>query len=212
MILLIDNFDSFTFNVVRYFKELSSDVMVVKNNAITLDEIEQIDPELIVLSPGPGRPEDAGICLSVVDRFHAIKPILGICLGHQVIAQYFGAKIIHAKELIHGKASEITHQNEYLFDRLPSPFKATRYHSLVVDAESLPNELSIIASTQTESGESGESGELDEVMAIAHRQYPVFGVQFHPEAVLTEYGHQILSNFIVCGLQSSQTVKELLWS
>lgn len=206
MILLIDNFDSFTFNVLRYFKELSSDVMVVKNNAIRLDEIEQIDPELIVLSPGPGRPEDAGICLSVVDRFHAIKPILGICLGHQVIAQYFGAKIIHAKELIHGKASEITHQNEYLFDRVPSPFKATRYHSLVVGAESLPNELSIIASTQT------SSGELDEVMAIAHRQYPVFGVQFHPEAALTEYGHQILSNFIACGLQSSQAVKELLWS
>ncbi|MCY4043536.1 MAG: aminodeoxychorismate/anthranilate synthase component II [Cellvibrionales bacterium] len=206
MILLIDNFDSFTFNLVRYFEELSFEVMVVKNNAISLGDIDRLNPEFIVLSPGPGRPEDAGICLPVVDKFYTSKPILGVCLGHQVIAQYFGAKIIHAKQLIHGKVSAIHHENDVLFEQVVSPFNATRYHSLVVDAKSLSSELLVTASTQT------ALGEFDEVMAIAHKSYPVFGVQFHPEAALTENGHQILANFIACGLQSLVSTKEIVWS
>ena len=190
MILMIDNFDSFTFNIVQYFQELQQDVEVYRNDEISLAEIEQLNPDHIVLSPGPGRPSEAGVMLDVIARFYDKKPMMGICLGHQAIAQFFGAEIVPSKQLMHGKTSPVFHRQKDLFQGLPSPYKATRYHSLVVNPESLPDELAVTAWTQE------ASGGFDEIMGLQHRALPIYGVQFHPESILTEYGHALLKNFI----------------
>lgn len=185
MLLMIDNYDSFTYNLVHYFETLHQTVIVFRHDKITLEDIEKLAPEFIVISPGPGNPNDAGISLSCIQQFSGVIPILGVCLGHQAIAQSFGASIVSAKKIMHGKISAIYHHNTGIFRNLPSPFKATRYHSLVIDRSTLPNDFMITAWT-----------EEDEIMGIKHRQLPLEGVQFHPEAVLTEYGLTLLENFI----------------
>jgi anthranilate synthase/aminodeoxychorismate synthase-like glutamine amidotransferase len=184
MLLLIDNYDSFTYNLVHYFEQLDQDIRLFQHDEITLEAIEQLNPCHIVLSPGPKAPKDAGICLDVVRHFYQTKPILGICLGHQVIAEAFGARIIRAPHIIHGKTSEITHHQQGLFQGIPQGFLATRYHSLMIETETLPEEFSVDA----------WAGDI--IMAISHRQYPIYGVQFHPEAILTEYGLPLLQHFI----------------
>jgi anthranilate synthase/phosphoribosyltransferase len=184
MILLIDNYDSFTYNLAQYLGELGARVQVVRNDAITLDEIYGLAPTHIVISPGPGAPEDAGISLAVVERFASEVPILGVCLGHQVIGQSFGGEVVRAERLVHGKVSPVHHDGRGLFEGLPSPFGATRYHSLIV-AEPLPDCLEISARTPE-----------GEVMSLRHRRYPTIGVQFHPESILTEYGHQLMKSFL----------------
>jgi para-aminobenzoate synthetase component 2 len=185
MILMIDNYDSFTYNLVQYLGELGEKLTVVRNDGITIEEIEKMGPEYIVLSPGPGTPDDAGICLSVVNHFAGKIPILGVCLGHQTIAQAFGGNVVRAERLMHGKTSPVYHDGRSIFCDIPSPFTATRYHSLIVERESLPADFMI--SAETEEGE---------IMAIRHRKFPVEGVQFHPESIMSEHGKQILSNFI----------------
>ncbi|MFA5879587.1 MAG: aminodeoxychorismate/anthranilate synthase component II [Candidatus Margulisiibacteriota bacterium] len=184
MLLVIDNYDSFTYNLVQYFAELGYDPLVFRNDQITLDEIEKIAPKYLVISPGPGRPENAGISESVVRNFCKKIPILGVCLGHQAIGQVFGAKITYAASLMHGKTSEISHDNKTIYLDLPQPFTATRYHSLVISKENLPVDLEISAMVD------------DVVMGIRHKQYPVEGIQFHPESILTKVGKQILNNFL----------------
>lgn len=190
MILMIDNYDSFTYNVVQYLGELKADVKVVRNDEITLDEIEALAPEKIVISPGPCTPNEAGISVATIERFSGQIPILGICLGHQSIGQAFGGKVVRARKVMHGKTSPIYHNNTGVFQGLPNPFEATRYHSLVVERESLPDCLEITAWTQT------EAGEMDEIMGFRHRELAVEGVQFHPESILTESGHDMLENFL----------------
>ncbi len=190
MILMIDNYDSFTYNVVQYLGELKADVQVVRNDEITLDEVAALAPEKIVISPGPCTPNEAGISVATIERFAGKIPILGICLGHQSIGQAFGGKVVRAREVMHGKTSPIYHNNTGVFRNLPNPFEATRYHSLVVERESLPDCLELTAWTQT------ESGEIDEVMGFRHRELSVEGVQFHPESILTENGHDLLENFL----------------
>lgn len=185
MILIIDNYDSFTYNLVQYFGELGEEVKVVRNDKITLDEIAALAPQQIVISPGPGAPADAGISLDVIRTFGPTIPILGVCLGHQVIGQAYGAEIVRAPYLMHGKTSPVLHNGDPLFADLPSPFTATRYHSLVVQAEDLPDCL--IVTARTEDGL---------IMAMRHHDYPVFGVQFHPESILTEGGKRMLQNFL----------------
>jgi anthranilate synthase/phosphoribosyltransferase len=185
MILVIDNYDSFTYNLVQYLGELGHNIEVYRNDAITLAEIAAIKPDQIVISPGPGTPDDAGISVDLVKRFHQEIPILGVCLGHQSIAQAFGGKIVRAGHIMHGKVSPIEHNQEGVFHNLPSPFTATRYHSLITQ-EPLPDCLEVIARNK-------EGGE---VMALRHKTYPTIGVQFHPESILTEYGHELLSNFL----------------
>jgi len=186
MVLMIDNYDSFTYNLVQYLGELGEDVRVYRNDQIACDEIEKMDPEYIVISPGPCSPDEAGISLAVIERFAGVVPILGVCLGHQAIGQAFGGKVVRADRLMHGKTSPIHHHDGgSLFHGIPSPFTATRYHSLLVEKESLPDCLEITAWT-----------EEGEVMGIRHRQYAVEGVQFHPESILTEHGHKILQNFL----------------
>ncbi len=185
MIAVIDNYDSFTYNLVQYFGELGAEVRVFRNDAVTVDELERLCPSHIVVSPGPGRPENAGISNDVVRRFHTEVPILGVCLGHQCIAHVFGGKVEQAPRLMHGKTSMIHHSSRDLFANLPSPFIATRYHSLIV-TEPLPEELELTAFTEDE-----------EVMGVRHRQYPTFGVQFHPESILTRQGKQLLKNFLL---------------
>lgn len=184
MILVIDNYDSFTYNLVQYLGELGYTVEVRRNDAITLDEIAAMKPDQIVISPGPGTPDNAGISVDLIKRFHQEIPILGVCLGHQAIGQAFGGKVIRAKQIVHGKVSPIEHNQQGLFHNLPSPLMATRYHSLIVE-EPLPDCLEITA-----------RGKDAEVMALRHKAYPVVGVQFHPESVLTEYGHEMLRNFL----------------
>ncbi len=184
MLLLIDNYDSFTYNLVQYFQCLNQEVVVYKHDEISLSEIEKIAPDYLVISPGPKAPDDAGISLEVIRRFHQNIPILGICLGHQCIAQAFGGKIIPAPKIMHGKTSVIQHNAQGIFHHIPNHFQATRYHSLVADKTSLPTCLSIDAWTE------------DAIMAISHRQYPVFGLQFHPEAILSQYGMPLLDNFL----------------
>jgi anthranilate synthase/phosphoribosyltransferase len=184
VILLIDNYDSFTYNLAQYLGELGAQVQVARNNAITLDEIAAMAPTHIVISPGPGTPDDAGISLNVVERFSPTLPILGVCLGHQVIGQAFGGKVVRADRLMHGKVSPVRHDGSDLFNDIPSPFSATRYHSLIV-TEPIPDCLEISARTPE-----------GEVMGLRHRQYPTIGVQFHPESILTEHGHQLLRNFL----------------
>lgn len=190
MILMIDNYDSFTYNVVQYLGELKANVQVVRNDEITVDEIAGLAPEKIVISPGPCTPNEAGISVATIERFAGDIPILGICLGHQSIGQAFGGKVVRAREVMHGKTSPIYHNNTGVFRGLPNPFEATRYHSLVVERESLPDCLEVTAWTQT------ENGEVDEIMGFRHRELAVEGVQFHPESILTESGHDMLENFL----------------
>jgi anthranilate phosphoribosyltransferase len=184
VILLIDNYDSFTYNLAQYLGELGAQVQVVRNDAVTLDEITTLAPTHIVISPGPGTPDDAGISLDLVDRFARSVPILGVCLGHQVIGQGFGGKVVRAERLMHGKVSPVHHDGRGVFNGVPSPFNATRYHSLIVP-EPLPDCLEVTARTPE-----------GEVMGLRHRQYPIVGVQFHPESILTEHGHQLLKSFL----------------
>jgi anthranilate synthase component 2 len=185
MVLMIDNYDSFTFNLVQYLGELGAKVDVVRNDAITLDEIEARAPERIVLSPGPCTPAEAGVCVPLVQRFAGRIPILGVCLGHQAIGQAFGARVVRAQRVMHGKLSAVTHAGTGVFHGLPSPFQATRYHSLALDRDSLPRSLEITATSDD-----------GEVMGVRHRDHDVEGVQFHPEAILTEHGRTLLSNFL----------------
>jgi para-aminobenzoate synthetase component 2 len=186
MILMIDNYDSFTYNLVQYLGELGQALKVVRNDKITISQIKKLKPSRIVISPGPGRPEDAGISCDVIREFAPKIPILGVCLGHQCIGYVYGGKIINAKSLMHGKTSLIYHNGKTIFKNIPSPFEATRYHSLVIERRSLPSVLEIIARTKKD----------NEIMGIKHRIYPLWGVQFHPESILTKMGKNILSNFL----------------
>ena len=190
MLLMIDNYDSFTYNVVQFLGELGAEVLVYRNDAITLDEIEAMAPDQIVLSPGPCTPDQAGISLAVVERFAGKTPILGICLGHQSIGQAFGGRIIRAVKVMHGKLSPIHHQATGVFRGLSNPLTATRYHSLVIDKATLPESLEITAWTED------ENGNLEEIMAVRHKSLAVEGVQFHPESIMSEHGHQLLENFL----------------
>ena len=185
MLILIDNYDSFTYNLVHFLGELGSEVEVERNDAITVDEVLEREPAGVVLSPGPCDPDRAGICLELVERAAGVLPVLGVCLGHQAIGQAFGGRVIRANHVMHGKMSAIEHRGEGVFAGLPSPFEATRYHSLVVDRASMPDCLEITA-------ETGDGV----VMGIAHRELPIHGVQFHPESIASEHGHALLKNFL----------------
>ncbi|HBN97791.1 MAG TPA: aminodeoxychorismate/anthranilate synthase component II [Alteromonas macleodii] len=189
MLLLIDNFDSFTHNLARYFTELGANVEVVRNNALTLDDISRLAPSQLVISPGPCTPNEAGISLSAIEYFAGKIPILGVCLGHQAIGQVFGAKVVGAQEIKHGKVSALSHRNSGLFKDLPNTFNVTRYHSLVLDPTSLPSTINVDAWCETVQG-------TKEIMAISHASYPVWGVQYHPESLLTEHGHSVLEAFL----------------
>jgi anthranilate synthase component 2 len=190
MILMIDNYDSFTYNVVQYLGELGAEVVVHRNDQIDLDGIEKLAPDRIVVSPGPCTPDQAGISMDLIRRFGATIPILGVCLGHQSIGQALGGRVVRARQVMHGKTSPIYHCGEGVFRNLPSPFVATRYHSLIVAREDLPADLQITAWSQT------PEGLKDEIMGFRHRHYPLEGVQFHPESILTEHGHDLLRNFL----------------
>lgn len=190
MLLMIDNYDSFTYNLVQYFGELGQDVLVHRNDKITVEEIEKLAPDHIVISPGPCTPNEAGISIDVINKFKGKIPILGVCLGHQSIGQAFGGKIIHAHEIMHGKTSDIYHNDTNVFKGFQNPYTATRYHSLVIEKETLPDCFEITAWTQT------KEGKMDEIMGIRHKELPISGVQFHPESILTSYGHELLSNFL----------------
>jgi anthranilate synthase component 2 len=190
MLLMIDNYDSFTYNLVQYFGELGAEVRVYRNDGITLEEIEALQPAHIVISPGPCTPNEAGISVAAIRRFAGEIPILGVCLGHQAIGQAFGGRIVHAREVMHGKTSLIYHANVGIFNGLNDPYTATRYHSLVIDRETLPDCLEITAWTQD------AAGEMDEIMGVRHRQLNVQGVQYHPESILSEHGHDLLRNFL----------------
>lgn len=196
MLLLIDNFDSFTHNLARYFLELEVNVKVVRNNAITLDEIAQLAPSQLVISPGPCTPNEAGISLAAIKRFAGVIPILGVCLGHQAIGQVFGASVVGAQEIKHGKVSTLHHTNTGLLNGLPNLFNVTRYHSLVLNPQSIPACLNADAWCNTNDGEK-------EIMAISHREMPIWGVQYHPESLLTEYGHDVLAKFITLSKQTT---------
>jgi anthranilate synthase component 2 len=185
MLLMIDNYDSFTYNLVQYFGELGEEVKVVRNDEMTVPEIAALGADRIVLSPGPCSPNEAGVCLRLLDELKGKLPILGVCLGHQAIGQAFGGKVVHAKTLMHGKVSRIHHAGLGVFEGLPSPYEATRYHSLAIERESCPADLEITAWT--------EDGEI---MGVRHRSLPVEGVQFHPESILTQHGHALLKNFL----------------
>lgn len=185
MILIIDNYDSFTYNLVQYLGELGAEIEVRRNDQTTVGEIERLNPQRIVISPGPKAPDDAGICLEVIRQFAGRKPILGVCLGHQAIGQAFGGKVIRAPQVMHGKTSQIVHDGKTIFSEIPNPFPATRYHSLIVERESLPSCLEISATSPD-----------GLIMGLRHREMQVEGVQFHPESVLTGAGKQLLANFI----------------
>jgi para-aminobenzoate synthetase component 2 len=187
---MIDNYDSFTFNLVHYFRALGQEVEVHRNDQITLEEISQLAPTLIVISPGPCDPDHAGISLNIIDKFAGVIPILGVCLGHQCIAQYFGAKIKKAEKVMHGKVSHIIHNGQGLFHQLKNPLKVTRYHSLIVEQQNLPKELTVTAWTAT------QENNTKEIMALEHKTFAIASVQFHPESVLTEQGDLLLKNFI----------------
>ncbi|HBG0644147.1 TPA: aminodeoxychorismate/anthranilate synthase component II [Clostridioides difficile] len=185
MILMIDNYDSFVYNLVQYIEELGETVVVKRNNEIKISDIEELNPDVIVLSPGPCSPKEAGICIDIVEHFKGKKPILGICLGHQTIGHVFGGDIIKAQQPVHGKVYSINHTNKGVFRGLKNPLNVTRYHSLIVDSNTVPKELEITAIT-----------DKGEIMGIRHKKYLIEGVQFHPEAILSEYGHEMLKNFI----------------
>ena len=189
-VLMIDNYDSFTYNLVQYFGELNAEVAVHRNDQITIEAIEKMAPDHIVISPGPCTPKEAGISVAAINHFAGKLPILGVCLGHQSIGQAFGGKIIHASKIMHGKTSMVYHNNQGVFHGLNDPFEATRYHSLVIDKYSLPDSLEITAWT------NNEDGSLDEIMGIRHKELMVEGVQFHPESILTQQGHEMLANFL----------------
>ncbi|WP_176762128.1 anthranilate synthase component II [Natronincola ferrireducens] len=197
MILMIDNYDSFTYNLTQYLSCLKEEILVYRNDCITLDEIETLNPEIIILSPGPCTPNEAGICIDVVHRFKGKIPILGICLGHQTIGQVFGGKVIKAIEPVHGKVHPIHHTNQGVFEGLKNPLKVTRYHSLVVEKESLPECFEITAETNE-----------GEIMGIRHKEYMIEGVQFHPEAILTEMGMELLNNFLIATRKQYEQVKK----
>jgi anthranilate synthase component 2 len=185
MLLMIDNYDSFTYNLVQYLGELGEDVKVFRNDEITVDEVETLRPARVVLSPGPCTPNEAGVCLELISRMAGRVPILGVCLGHQAIGQAFGGKVVHARELMHGKVSRIHHEGRGVFRGLPTPYDATRYHSLAIERGSCPAALEVTAWT--------EDGEI---MGVRHRELAIEGVQFHPESILTEHGHALLKNFL----------------
>lgn len=189
MLLLIDNFDSFTHNLARYFTELGVRVEVVRNNALTIEDIERLSPSYLVISPGPCTPNEAGISLDAIRHFAGSIPILGVCLGHQAIGQVFGANVVGAQEIKHGKVSILTHKNRGLFTNLPEKFNVTRYHSLVLEPDSVPFCLSVDAWCCTDQGDR-------EIMAISHKDFPIWGVQYHPESLLTEHGHDVLNAFL----------------
>lgn len=193
MVLMIDNYDSFTYNLVQYLGELGAEVEVHRNDAITLEEIEALAPERIVISPGPCTPDEAGISVPLVKAFAGRIPILGVCLGHQAIGQAFGGRVVRAREVMHGKTSMIHHTGRGVFRGLQNPFEATRYHSLIVAEEGLPEALEVTAWTER------EDGRRDEIMGFRHQDLPVEGVQFHPESILTRHGHDLLRNFLVSG-------------
>jgi len=194
MILMIDNYDSFTYNIVQYFYDLGQEVVVKRNDEITIEDIKNMEGiNAIVISPGPCTPTEAGISVDVIKNFKGIYPILGVCLGHQSIGQAFGAKIVKAKCLMHGKTSKIYHNEKGLFEGIPNPFNAVRYHSLVIDESTLPEDIEITA--RSDDGE---------IMAIEHKKYPIWGVQFHPESILTEYGHKLLENFLKMSKKSKK--------
>ena len=190
MLLMIDNYDSFTYNLVQYFAELGEQVKVVRNDAIDLQEITQMAPDHIVLSPGPCTPNEAGISLQVVQQFAGKIPLLGVCLGHQTIGQAYGGKIVGASDIMHGKTSAVHHHDQHMFKGCTQPFTATRYHSLVIEKSSLPECLQVTAWTET------ENGQIDEIMGVRHKELAVEGVQFHPESILTDFGHHVLKNFV----------------
>jgi para-aminobenzoate synthetase component 2 len=185
MVLVIDNYDSFTYNLVQYLGELGQELVVYRNDEITLDQIEQLNPDHILISPGPCTPTEAGVSLALIDRFKGRIPIMGVCLGHQSIGQAFGGDVIRASNLMHGKTSPILHEGKGVFQGLPSPFTATRYHSLIVKRETLPDCLEITAETAE-----------GEIMGLRHKEYPIEGVQFHPESIVTEHGRDMLRNFL----------------
>lgn len=190
MLLMIDNYDSFTYNVVQYLGELGADVQVLRNDEIQCDDVAALAPKHIVISPGPCTPNEAGISLEVIEKFSGVIPLLGICLGHQSIGQAFGGKVVRAREVMHGKTSLVYHNGTGVFSGIESPFSATRYHSLVVEKESLPECFEITAWTQH------DDGSFDEIMGLRHKELAVEGVQFHPESILTNYGHELLDNFL----------------
>lgn len=189
-VLMIDNYDSFTYNLVQYLAELGASVEVVRNDQITVDEIDRIRPDKIVISPGPCTPKEAGISVETITRYSNRYPILGVCLGHQSIGHAFGGRIIHAQSIMHGKCSSVYHHNVGVFKGLNNPFRATRYHSLVIERESLPDCLEVTAWTES------AGGILEEIMGVRHKTLDVEGVQFHPESILTEHGHDLLGNFL----------------
>ena len=190
MLLMLDNYDSFTYNLVQYLQSLGAEVKVVRNDALTVDEIEKLAPERIVISPGPCTPNEAGVSLELIERLGQRTPILGVCLGHQSIGQAYGGDVIRAKTIMHGKTSRIRHKGKGVFAQLPDAYEATRYHSLVVDRDTLPDSLEITAWTEL------KDGSFEEIMGLRHKQFPVQGVQFHPESILTEHGHAMLKNFL----------------
>ena len=189
MILVIDNYDSFTYNLVQYLGELGEDIVVRRNDEITLSDVEANLPNRILISPGPGRPADAGISLALITHFAGSIPILGVCLGHQAIGEAFGGRVVRAERLMHGKTCPVEHQADELFEGIPSPFTAMRYHSLVVNWAGLPHDLVVTAW-------SGDRGMGGEIMAMKHRQFPLYGVQFHPESIGTEHGKRLIENFL----------------
>ncbi len=193
MLLMIDNYDSFTYNLVQYFGELGAEVQVFRNDEITCEEIKTLNPQHLVISPGPCNPDQAGISIAAIQEFAGKIPLLGVCLGHQSIGQAFGGKIIHAGKIMHGKTSWIEHTGDGIFKNIPNPFEATRYHSLVIERSSLPECLEITAWTKT------PDDKIEEIMAIQHKTLPVIGVQFHPESILTLQGHALLKNFLAIG-------------
>ena len=186
MILMLDNYDSFTYNLVQYFGELNAEMKVYRNDVLTVSQVENMRPEKIVISPGPGRPEDAGISVEIIQKLAGKIPILGVCLGHQAIGYAYGGNIIHAKKLMHGKTSKISHDDREIFKDVENPFEATRYHSLVIDPKTLPDVLEVTATTIDDK----------EIMGVRHKTFPLWGVQFHPESILTKEGMNILRNFL----------------
>ena len=190
MLLMIDNYDSFTYNLVQYLQALGAEVRVERNDALTVDQIEQLAPQRIVISPGPCTPNEAGVSMAVIERLGATTPILGVCLGHQSMGQVYGGDVIRAGRIMHGKTSRIRHEGKGVFAGLPDGYEATRYHSLVVDKTTLPDCMEITAWTDN------EDGSMEEIMGLRHREFPVEGVQFHPESILTQHGQALLKNFL----------------
>ncbi|KWS06545.1 Anthranilate synthase [Lysobacter capsici AZ78] len=189
-VLMIDNYDSFTYNIVQYLQSLGAEVKVIRNDELSVEEIERLAPERIVISPGPSTPDNAGVSLEVIRRLGPNTPIFGVCLGHQSLGQAYGGEVIRAKHIMHGKTSHIRHEGRGVFAGLPDAYEATRYHSLVVSRDSLPESLEITAWTEY------EDGRFEEIMGLRHREHPVEGVQFHPESIKTEHGHALLRNFL----------------